>query len=231
VVLFVHAALAITGGALWWQAEQQDRTFEAFVAPVVAPGTARDERTAVELMDTVHAFGRRFRREWSCGQFSGALMRSLRAAGYNSRFVQMRAEGIWGQHIVVEAAVGQRWVLLDPLYDLAFHRPDGRLASALELQRDWPVYVSQVPRRYDPKLRYEAFRYTNWDAFPLWLIRPAAAAVFGEAAVATFSLSSHLLNRPRVAACAVGGVWLAWAVLSLSLWRAAASRRSRSVAG
>jgi hypothetical protein len=103
----------------------------------------------------------------ACASYSHVLAKSLMTAGYQVRKVGLSKGSQMAIHHVVEVKVGNHWVLLDALYNLAFRAPDGHLASAAEVSRDWPWFKRQVPGDYSPDYDYSGFYYTNWDRIPL----------------------------------------------------------------
>ena len=119
----------------------------------------------------------------ACGSYSEVLARVLRNFDYHVRIAQMKVNGKFGAHILVEAYNGDHWVALDPSYDLSFLRPDGRLASISDLHGNWAYYKQQTPPDYNPDYQYEDVRYTNWSKIPVlmpalkkiltWTIGPA----------------------------------------------------------
>jgi len=115
--------------------------------------------TSVDLMTTRGA----------CGSYSQVLARMLASYHYPIRIAQMRAGGIWAAHNLVEVNTGNRWVVLDPTYNVCFVTPDHRLASFADVHANWPWYSRQIPRGYDPQYRYEDVRYSNWNKIPLVL--------------------------------------------------------------
>jgi hypothetical protein len=113
--------------------------------------------TAVDLMTTMG----------ECGSYSEVLARILSNYHYSVRIAQMKVNGIYGGHNVVEVKTDSNWVALDPTYDLYFVRPDNHLASFADIQQDWAFYSRQLPGDYKPAYRYEAVRYTNWTKIPV----------------------------------------------------------------
>ena len=124
-------------------------------------------------------------------------------------------------HIVLEAKVDDRWVVLDPLFNQSFRRPDGQLASFAEVSADWEHYQEQIPtwRReltptdeqfYDTAVfNYAGARYTHWEKIPVLL--PAVRAVLrlwlGEERVQHLSIRSYLVDTNRV-----------WCVIVLTIY-------------
>jgi hypothetical protein len=108
----------------------------------------------------------------ACGSASLVLGRLLLCMQYPIRFAHMKVGGVNGGHQVLEVKVNDHWVVLDPLYDLYFVRPDGRMASYNDLRNNWAYYKAQAPVGYDMHYRYEGVTYTNWDKIPV--VMPAA---------------------------------------------------------
>lgn len=136
----------------------------------------------------------------ACGSYSQVLARILKTYHIPVRIAQMKAGGYFGAHNIVEAKVGSGWVVLDPTYNLCFHRPDSRLADYKDVHGDWAYYSKQVPSDYNPIYRYEDVRYTNWTKIPI--ISPAARSLLslfiGRERTATFSLRTLFMNTYQV---------------------------------
>jgi len=125
--------------------------------------------TAFDLMTT----------QGACGSYSQVLARIIKIYHYPVRIAQMKAQGIYGAHNIVEAYNGNNWVVLDPTFDLSFIRPDARLASFADVQNNWTYYSRQVPKDYNLDYRYEDVRYANWTKVPV--IFPAIKGVLNLA--------------------------------------------------
>lgn len=131
----------------------------------------------------------------ACGSYSHVLGRLLQRAGFEVRLAQMKCGALWGCHILLEARIEGRFVSLDPLYDLAFVRPDGSLASFNEIGRNWLSYKSQVPESYPKLFAYEDVRYTNWGKIPFLLPSvKKVLTVFRADSIETLSIRSWVLN-------------------------------------
>lgn len=107
-----------------------------------------------------------------CGSYAGVLVKLLRAENIAARFGQMLdREDVNGvaHHIVVEAWLDGRWVILDPLYDLVFRGDDGRILGYDEIKRDWETLKSQCPPNYDARYDYRGFRRVNFGRLNPWL--------------------------------------------------------------
>src|ERR1700722_7998286 len=111
----------------------------------------------------------------ACGSYSEVLTRILQTYHLPVRIAQMKADGVYAAHNVVETMVRQRWVVLDPTFNVFFVRPDGALASFADVSKDWAYYSRQVPPGYNPAYRYEDVRYSNWTKIPVVL--PALKAL------------------------------------------------------
>ncbi|MFT4635820.1 MAG: hypothetical protein ACI854_000705 [Arenicella sp.] len=132
---------------------------------------------------------------FSCGSYSHVLGRLLQRAGFEIRLAQMKCDNVWGCHIVLEAKVDDRFVSLDSLYNVAFIRSDGKLASFSEVGENWSDYKRQLPSGYPDWFAYEDVRYTNWSKIPL--LMPAAKnllSVFIGDKVNRVSVRSLVLN-------------------------------------
>lgn len=105
----------------------------------------------------------------ACGSYALVMARLMEDVGFEARMVQMKADGIYGEHNIVEVKIDGNWAVVDPLYDLYFKKPDGNLASFIEVQNNWNYYKAQVPDGYNRSYKYEDARYTNWDKIPIIL--------------------------------------------------------------
>ena len=192
LLLGVLIAVAV----LFWQRMTDERTLLASVVmaaerriPSDVRPEVRDESRALAILHTVHRMTSE-RRElfegisgpsphllWdarahlnnpagACGSCTAALGHTLVFAGYPVRKVGLQSSGTKAIHHVLETKVGGRWVLMDALYDLAFQRPDGSLASAREVAADWESYRKQTPGDYPAEYGYRGFYYTNWSRIP-----------------------------------------------------------------
>jgi len=136
----------------------------------------------------------------ACGSYSQVLARILKTYHIPVRIAQMKASGYFGAHNVIEAEIGENWVVLDPTYNLCFHRPDSKLANFNDVHNDWTYYSKQVPPDYNLNYRYEDVRYTNWTKIPV--ISPAAKSILsliiGRERANTFSLRTLFMNTYQV---------------------------------
>jgi hypothetical protein len=166
------------------------RTFTSQTGTELGPEAGIFRSTAVDLMTTSGA----------CGSYSQVLARIIDTYHYPVRLAQMKANGIYGAHNIVEAYTGVHWVVLDPTFDLYFTRPDARLASFEDVQHNWNYYARQVPPDYDLNYKYEDVRYTNWTKFPVILpaIKKLMTLVIGRERTNGFSLRTHFMNTFKV---------------------------------
>jgi hypothetical protein len=131
----------------------------------------------------------------ACGTHSHVLAKLLKQSGISVRIAQMKCGKKYGCHIVVEAKISNKFVVLDPLYNLSFRNTNGQLASFSEISQDWDFYKKQVPEDYEMKMKYEGVRYTNWDKIPVVmpLIKELLKTFFGDDAE-NISIRSYVLN-------------------------------------
>ena len=136
----------------------------------------------------------------ACGSFSYILSRLLEEMNISTRIAQMKSNGLYGAHMVVEAKTANGWVVLDPIFDQYFIKPDGSLASFDDVKTNWNEYARQVSSDYDLTYRYEGARYTNWTKIPV--IMPAIKQVMywtiGKEKTDGFSLRSLFLRKYHV---------------------------------
>ena len=136
----------------------------------------------------------------ACGGFSYVLGRLLQEMDIDIRFAQMQVNQVYGGHIVLEAKMPYGWVVVDPLFDLYFTRPDKQLASFTDVKTDWNYYKTQVPVDYNAAYAYENVRYTNWEKIPV--ILPAVKNILmwsmGKEAAEGFSFRNLFLKKYEV---------------------------------
>jgi hypothetical protein len=136
----------------------------------------------------------------ACGSYSQVLARTLATYHFPVRIAQMKANGIFGAHNIVEVKIGEGWVVLDPTYNLYFIRPDARLASFSDVSTNWNYYSKQVPTGYNLDYHYEDVRYTNWTKIPF--VSPALKSLLtlfiGTEKANSFSMRTFFLNTYAV---------------------------------
>lgn len=137
----------------------------------------------------------------ACGGFSKVFARTLKVAGYTTRIGQMKVNGYYGGHILLETYLPslQKWVLMDPLFLLVFTNPQGQWASFNEVHDNWDYYKKQIYYNYNYNYNYAGIRYTNWSKIPVLgnLIYKAMVLVKGEEVANTISLRPYLLDHYR----------------------------------
>lgn len=133
----------------------------------------------------------------ACGSNSYILGRLLQEFGFEIRFPQMKVNGIYGGHILIEVKTIGGWGILDPSYDLAFNRPNGKLASFKDIQSNWDYYKKQVPYGYDMNYKYDDVQYTNWDKIPVLmpLLKHTLYFIKGKETTDSYSLRSLVLRK------------------------------------
>jgi hypothetical protein len=153
--------------------------FSSFESSVINPAT-------FDLMTT----------SGMCGSYSRVLARTLVSNDVTVRFAQMEVNGVFGGHIIIEAKVGRDWVVLDPMYDLYFKRPDGKMASFADVQNNWAYYRQQLPPNYNMAYRYEGVRYTNWNKIPIILpvVKQVLYLFIGKERTNDLSLRTYFLR-------------------------------------
>lgn len=148
-----------------------------------------------------------------CGSHAYVLARLLKEMNIEIRIPQMTVKGQSAGHIIVEAKTSYGWVVLDPLSDAFFRKPDGRLAAFTDVKNNWDYYRNQVPAGYNMAYRYEGVRYTNWDKIPLLmpLIKNVMYWIMGKEKTDSYSLRSLGLKKYNVLFNAtLGAYFLIW---------------------
>lgn len=105
----------------------------------------------------------------ACGSNTLVMGRLVQEFGYPIRFGQMKVDGQYGGHIILELYYQNEWKVFDPTYNLFYKRPDGQIATFQDIASDWNYYSKQVPADYDRRYHFEGVRYTNWDKIPILL--------------------------------------------------------------
>jgi transglutaminase-like putative cysteine protease len=134
------------------------------VSPFRAAHPDDDEAATLALMEWLNRgfrFGSTTAREaaltyereiGNCGNQSMTMVGMLQALGIQVRFL-----GVEG-HNVIEVLLCGRWCLLDPMFQGAFRRPDGRLYSAWE--------IHERHRRGEPEATsFGDFRYASYTIY------------------------------------------------------------------
>ncbi len=137
----------------------------------------------------------------ACGGFSKVFARALKAAGYTTRIGQMKVNGNYGGHILLETYLPslQKWVVMDPMFLLVFTNPKGEWASFNEVHNNWVYYKQQIYYNYNYNYNYAGIRYTNWSKVPVIgnLVYKGLILVKGKEAANIISLRPYLLDHYR----------------------------------
>jgi hypothetical protein len=133
----------------------------------------------------------------ACGSYSYILSRLLNELNITNRIAQMKVNGKYGGHILVEAKTSKGWVVLDGSYNLYFKKENGQLASFNDVQNNWDYYRTQVPANYDLRYKFDGVRYTNWNKIPIImpLIKGILRLVVGKEAADHFSFRTFFLRK------------------------------------
>ena len=132
----------------------------------------------------------------ACGNFSHVLAEFCQAAGIEVRMVQLRFNGTYGGHNIIEAKVNNNWVVADCLFKTIIYNPDSSFASMTDVQKKPAAFVNQFPPYYPYLSAYKEFRYTNWDKIPLLMpmLKSILTLVKGPEWTNTLSLRVYFLN-------------------------------------
>lgn len=105
----------------------------------------------------------------ACGSYAHVLGRLFSEAEIEYRIMQMlcKPEAKGACHILTDAKIDGKWVVFDPLYNLAYRTPSGELAGFDELNENWDYYSEQTPARYKSTYDFSGRRYTNWQKIPI----------------------------------------------------------------
>jgi hypothetical protein len=133
----------------------------------------------------------------ACGSYSMVLARVLQGYKFEVRIAQMKSNGSFAAHNIVEAKTNHGWVVLDPLFDIYFVNPSKKLASFSEVKDNWSYYKFQVPQGYDMNYRYEDVRYSNWSKIPIFLpsVKKILDLTVGKDKADTISLRTYFLRK------------------------------------
>lgn len=153
----------------------------------------------------------------ACGSYSYILSRLLNELKIPNRIAQMKVNGRYGGHILVEAKTARGWVVLDGLYDLYFKKANGQLASFKDVHNDWDYYSRQVPGNYNHQYRFEGVRYTNWDKIPVVMpvIKGILSLAVGKEDANNFSLRTSFLRKFHLLFEVTGCICLAFLGLAI----------------
>jgi hypothetical protein len=118
------------------------------------------------------------------------------AMGFPTRIGQMYANGYFGGHMLVEVWSDGRWMVMDPLFDQFFTKPDGSLASFEEVHNNFSYYSKQLHPDYPKKYQYQDVRYTNWNKIPVVspLLKKVFDLVYGEKKADQICLRKYVIK-------------------------------------
>jgi len=156
----------------------------------------------------------------ACGGFSKVLSRSLQLSGYQVRIGQMKVNGLFGGHIIVEVFLKdvQRWAVIDPLFLLTFPGKDGYWAGFEEIKHNWTYYQQFVPADYNMAYDYADVRYANWEKIPV-LGKPLYGSLrllLGNKKAHGISIRPLLLNKYALWLKAMVVLYMVFCVISYS---------------
>ncbi len=133
----------------------------------------------------------------ACGSYTTVLARILKAGGYQVRIAQMIVNGTIGGHMVVEVKKRSNWIVLDPLLQQYFKKPDGSLASFKDVHDNWTYYQKQTDSLYVDAYNYQGVKYTNWNKIKYF--GPAAKWILemalGKEKTSEVSIRSYILRK------------------------------------
>jgi hypothetical protein len=136
----------------------------------------------------------------ACGSYSMVLARVLQGYKFGVRIAQMKSNGIFAAHNIVEVKTGHGWVVLDPLFDVYFINPARQLASFEDVRTNWAFYKDQLPTKYDQRYRYEDVRYSNWTKIPVLMpaIKKILDLTIGKKQADEISLRTYFLRKYEI---------------------------------
>jgi len=145
----------------------------------------------------------------ACGSYAYILSRLLNELKIPNRIAQMKVDGLYGGHILVEAKTSKGWVVLDGSYDLYFKKADGSMASFNDVQNNWAYYHTQVPANYNFRYSYNGVRYTNWERIPVVMpvIKGVLTLAVGKEIANGFSIRTFVLRKFHLLFDATVGIY------------------------
>ena len=102
----------------------------------------------------------------NCGSYSFVLAKLLKRSGIKTRIGQLKCDNGWACHIIVEAKINDKWIVLDPLFNIIFKDQNNQMVGFKDLKGNFDNFKSQVPKNYPDEYDYDDIRYTNWDKIP-----------------------------------------------------------------
>ena len=152
----------------------------------------------------------------ACGSTARVVHAMLEAQGIRTRVLLLTDAREHSLHTVLESHVQGRWVVLDPLYGIVFHRRDGMLATRADLLADPAFFHTQVDtvQGYDARYTYEYATLFNWHKLPVVLpaLRALLTRVMGSERVTAIERPDLWMWPQAAAALACGAIALvcAW---------------------
>jgi hypothetical protein len=133
----------------------------------------------------------------ACGSFSMVLARILQGYKFTVRIAQMKSQGVFAAHNLVEALTEHGWVVLDPFFNIYFEKPSHQLASFKDVKENWNYYKSQLPPGYNMNYNYEDVRYSNWSKIPIVLpaVKKILDLTLGKEKADGISLRTFFLRK------------------------------------
>jgi hypothetical protein len=104
----------------------------------------------------------------ACGGYSKVLARTLQLQGFDVRIGQLKTVKYgFGGHIIIElySKTLKKWVFIDPLFKLIVRQKNGHWASVKEVAKNYHLYASQMPEKFNQDFKFDDVRYTNWTKF------------------------------------------------------------------
>ena len=132
----------------------------------------------------------------ACGSASLVLARTFMSMGFPTRIGQMFANGRFGGHMLVEVWSNDRWMVMDPLFNQVFYKPDSTLASFSEVQYNFAYYSKQLHPEYPKEYQFHDVRYTNWDKIPVLspLLKKTLNVIYGEERTNQICLRKYIIR-------------------------------------
>jgi hypothetical protein len=158
----------------------EGKQFSGFKSDIIDP-------TSIDLMTARGA----------CGSYALVLARIMQDYKYAVRIAQMKSNGVFAAHNIVEVQTPHGWVVLDPLFDVYFVNPSRNLAGFDEVKNNWAYYKTQLPTGYDMNYRYEDVRYSNWTKIPIVLpaVKKILDLTIGKPEADRISLRTFFLKK------------------------------------
>jgi hypothetical protein len=213
-------AAAVALAFLWMGADYENRLYDALVAHAIRPGMGEEARI-LALMRTSHTtvqareplfhditiggpHAALFRSgdtellqaDGSCGTCAHVFVEACHRANIAARVCQLSEGGTSTSHVIAEARLEDRWVVVDPLFNQVFRDRQGKLVGCEEIEADWEYYRRQAPDYLRLGYHFGSVRYTNWSKVPVLmpLAKKCLDLVVGQRRADRISLRSYCLN-------------------------------------